>query len=441
MFSPDGLKMFVLGSAGVDVNEYDLSVAWDISTAVYSQNFSVASQDSNPLGLAFNPNGTKMFISGDTNDAIFEYALSSGFDVSTASYSGTSLSVSAQDATPWGLAFNTDGTKMFVAGLTNDAVFEYDLSSGFDLSTASYSGNSFSVASEETTPTGLAFSNAVFATNLTGNGYIGLANGAYADGTTATIQLVGSVDDAQSGLTPGQTYYVQTDGSLSTTSDAPEVEAGYAISATELVVKGAYSTIPVTAPIYQPTPLTDATPQQFQVFAYLLELYSGATVYSVDNASFWTSIDDQGAYITEANPTGYREIANVTGSGMLGTIITGEISASDDVFIEVTIDDEVREWRIRVNTGYRGILAFTSPTTGWHKLGGMLSNAPGSFSQTNAYSTRDTTNATSDNVYISPTSLTLGIRFKERMRVRIKSATAFGATSNENRHGVLYVID
>jgi hypothetical protein len=40
--------MFVVGAYGDDVNEYDLSTGFDISTAVYSQNFSVAAQDIHP---------------------------------------------------------------------------------------------------------------------------------------------------------------------------------------------------------------------------------------------------------------------------------------------------------------------------------------------------------------------------------------------------------
>ena len=45
------------------------------------------------------------------------------------------FSVSAEDAIPEGLAFNTDGTKMFVVGRTADAsVYEYTCSTGFDVS-------------------------------------------------------------------------------------------------------------------------------------------------------------------------------------------------------------------------------------------------------------------------------------------------------------------
>ena len=75
-------------------------------------------------------------------------------------------------------------------------------------------------------------------TNLTAENYIGLSSGAYSDAATATVQIVGSVDDAQSGLTPGKKYYVQTDGSLSTVADDPEVFAGTAVSSTKLIVKG-----------------------------------------------------------------------------------------------------------------------------------------------------------------------------------------------------------
>ena len=75
-------------------------------------------------------------------------------------------------------------------------------------------------------------------TNLTAENYIGISDGAYSDGQTATIQLIGSVDDAQSGLTPGQKYYVQTDGTLSTTAGSPSVLAGKAISSTKLAIKG-----------------------------------------------------------------------------------------------------------------------------------------------------------------------------------------------------------
>ena len=154
-FNTNGTKMFVVGSNGDDVNEYALSTGFDVSTASFTDSFNILAQDTVPQGIAFNTNGTKMFIVGSTGDDVNEYALTTGFDVSTASFTD-SFSVVAQDNRPYGIAFNTDGTKMFIAGNTAGKVMEYALSTGFDVSTASFT-DSFSTASNAPSPQGLAF--------------------------------------------------------------------------------------------------------------------------------------------------------------------------------------------------------------------------------------------------------------------------------------------
>lgn len=75
-------------------------------------------------------------------------------------------------------------------------------------------------------------------TNLTSENFLGFADSGYANGQSAAINSTCTVDRNQSGLTAGQTYYVQTDGSLSTTAADPSVVAGTAISSTEIIVKG-----------------------------------------------------------------------------------------------------------------------------------------------------------------------------------------------------------
>jgi len=86
--------------------------------------------------------------------------------------------------------------------------------------------------------TSVVFQNASVSTNLTATNYIGISDAVYSDAATATIQTVGSVDDAQSSLTAGTAYYVQGDGTLATTADTISVLAGTALSATKLIIKG-----------------------------------------------------------------------------------------------------------------------------------------------------------------------------------------------------------
>ena len=82
------------------------------------------------------------------------------------------------------------------------------------------------------------FQNAYTSTNLTAENYIGLSSNGYPDTAGATIDVQGAINDRQSGLTAGQAYYVQTDGTLTTTAGDPSVFAGTAISATKMIVKG-----------------------------------------------------------------------------------------------------------------------------------------------------------------------------------------------------------
>jgi DNA-binding beta-propeller fold protein YncE len=159
-FNNDGTKMYVIGLSTDNVYQYSLSSGFDLSTASYdSVSFSVGSQDGTPLGMSFSNDGTKMYVVGGDNTSIFQYSLSSGFDLSTASYDSVSFSVGSQDTGPRNVVFNVDGTKMYVAGSTTDNVYQYSLSSGFDLSTASYDSVSFSVGSQDTNPVSLIFNN------------------------------------------------------------------------------------------------------------------------------------------------------------------------------------------------------------------------------------------------------------------------------------------
>ena len=155
-FSHDGTKMFHGGNDDDDIHEYTLSTAWDVSTASYVDAFSIASQDTEPFGITFNNDGTKMFVAGaGSGDSIYEYTLSTAYDVSTASYVDA-LDVSGQDIRPTGIRFNNDGTKLFMTGFYSDYINEYNLSTAYDISTGSYSKR-FSVNSQDIYPRDVQF--------------------------------------------------------------------------------------------------------------------------------------------------------------------------------------------------------------------------------------------------------------------------------------------
>ncbi len=155
-FGDSGTKMYIMGATNDRVYQYNLTTAWDVTTASYSNNsLLVTSQEATPFGLFFGDSGTKLYVVGTTTDTVYQYTLTTAWDISTASYASISFSVTTQEATPRALFFKPDGTKMYVLGQTGDDVNEYDLSTAWNVSTASFVRASAAVG--EATPTGLWF--------------------------------------------------------------------------------------------------------------------------------------------------------------------------------------------------------------------------------------------------------------------------------------------
>jgi DNA-binding beta-propeller fold protein YncE len=159
-FKSDGTKMYVMGNANDRVYQYSLSTAWDLSTASYdSVSFSVSSQDSSPVVLCFKSDGTKMYVVGWNNKRVYQYSLSTAWSLSNTSYDNVSFSFSSQTSSPNGLFFKSDGTKMYMVeeGGSN-RVYQYSLSTAWSLSSGvSYDNVSFSVGSQESVPRNLFF--------------------------------------------------------------------------------------------------------------------------------------------------------------------------------------------------------------------------------------------------------------------------------------------
>jgi DNA-binding beta-propeller fold protein YncE len=110
-------------------------IPWNLSSAYYVQSVSVAAQETLPAGVAFKTDGTRMYVVGLSSDAVNEYSLSTAWDTSTASYQ-QNISVSAKFSSPYDVAFKPDGTRMYVIG--NDVLADYAMSTPWDVATASY---------------------------------------------------------------------------------------------------------------------------------------------------------------------------------------------------------------------------------------------------------------------------------------------------------------
>lgn len=163
-FKEDGTKMYLLGNTNDAIFSYTLSTPWSLATATldYTQRaFTVTTQAAEPYSTYIGDNGTKMFVLNQATNAVFQYTLSTPYNVTTATYANKTLSVAAQETNSRGMFFKSDGTKMYIIGITSNIVFSYTLSTPWDVSTgtADYAARSFLVSTQSTVSTDLFIGN------------------------------------------------------------------------------------------------------------------------------------------------------------------------------------------------------------------------------------------------------------------------------------------
>ena len=157
-FNDDGTSMYIIGSATDAIYQYTLSTAWDLSTASYASKSFSTTDDVVPRDFTFNNDGTKLYYVGSSSDNVYQYSLSTAYDISTASTDNKSLYVGTQASTPTGVELKSDGTKLYISDGNTDAIYQYSLSTAFDVSTGSYDSVSFSFSSQGTNTQSIFFS-------------------------------------------------------------------------------------------------------------------------------------------------------------------------------------------------------------------------------------------------------------------------------------------
>lgn len=124
-FSPDGLNLYVSGGSFNRIYRYTLGTAFTASTATAHSSF--ATGKTSIGGLSFSQDGTKMFVIGATT-TVYGYNLSVAWDITTAVVDATSKAISGGNS----LHFRADGMVFYTyAGVV---VYKYYLVTAWDLS-------------------------------------------------------------------------------------------------------------------------------------------------------------------------------------------------------------------------------------------------------------------------------------------------------------------
>ena len=142
-FNNDGTKMFILDGSQEQVEEYKLTTPYNPDTKILSKTLSTAKGSSYHQGLGFSPDGLKMYVVkgarvgslGNSNNNILEYNLTTSFDIATATLNGTYTTSHSSNEYIAGITFNNDGSKMYHINFNADEIREYTLTCAYGIIT------------------------------------------------------------------------------------------------------------------------------------------------------------------------------------------------------------------------------------------------------------------------------------------------------------------
>ncbi len=163
VFYPDGLRAWQISDNRDVLFEYVLSSAWDVSTMKIDYT-KQATQMQGYLGeeidqMAFNNDGTKMYFAVDDNNPsastneLIQVDLGTAYDTSTIDGSSVAYLTAVHPTAPHthveGFCFSANGSYLYITDDSVDDIFQFTLSTPWDITTASYTaikestGNSY----------------------------------------------------------------------------------------------------------------------------------------------------------------------------------------------------------------------------------------------------------------------------------------------------------
>lgn len=138
--SPEGTEIYITehngGGGTSNLRQYTLSTPWNITTATLTRTLDIdaAGRDDKAADIFFTPDGLKMYVLGTENNRIYEYSLSTAWDISTTTYVTQSPALGGEDGVVTGMYIREDGKQVFMCGTAADKIHQYIMSTAWDIS-------------------------------------------------------------------------------------------------------------------------------------------------------------------------------------------------------------------------------------------------------------------------------------------------------------------
>ena len=160
-FKPDGKVMYVIRSESGDVGveQFNLTTAWDTSTLSHDASLGITNgspADVQIRAITFKTDGTRVYIAQRDHGKVIQYDLSTPWDISSATNQVESNAFTGEENNLRNIQFSSDGTFMYLGGNGGDDINKYKLPTAWDVSTIIHV-TSYSISSQTVEMRGFKF--------------------------------------------------------------------------------------------------------------------------------------------------------------------------------------------------------------------------------------------------------------------------------------------
>ena len=275
-FKPDGTKAYFAFHTEDSIYQYNLSTPWDLTTMVYSgENLYVNDEQQSVKEAWFKPDGIKLFVYGSgTPDWLQQYTCSDAWNISSCTYDTISCSTASKELSGDFMYMKDDGTILYFGGYMNGKVYQWTFGTPWDLTTCGNGGKTeFDISAQNDHPKAIHMS---------------------ADGTK--LFAVG-MDYNLSEYTLGTPWAINTAShtrNVDTTSFTPSLTAPYGLyfngSGNRMYISDRDSIWQFNFPPIPPPPLENATFENINVTNRGFFSYIGDSIFRVIKGWF-TEVD------------------------------------------------------------------------------------------------------------------------------------------------------
>ena len=148
-FKDDGSTVYITEYSTAKIYEFSLTTPWDLTTlnrtpVANSGNMFTYSSESFLFGIYFKPDGTKIYLTGSQQNAIYEVPLGNAWDITDYGLKETFYTVTNTPGyfpnNPYKAQVSTNGSTMILFDSNTESLYKYTMSTPWDITTASWTG-------------------------------------------------------------------------------------------------------------------------------------------------------------------------------------------------------------------------------------------------------------------------------------------------------------